>query len=379
MRIGIVTGEYPPMEGGVGAFSQILAHTLHDQGHHVALFSRAGAQAAPGLPLTHTATWGAGGLRALRDWARRERPDIVALQFQTAAYDMSPWVHFLPRALRPLPVVTTFHDLRFPYLFPKAGPLRDWIVMHLARHSAGVIVTNHEDAARVAPLPRHTLIPIGSNILTDLPADYDRADWRAQAGAAAGEVLLAYFGFINRSKGLETLLDSLAHLRAGGVAARLVLIGGRTGASDPTNAAFAAAIDRRIQTLRLGEQITWTGFVTETAVSAFLHAADLVVLPFLDGASYRRGTLMAAVHHGCAIITTTPAVPVPDFITGENMLLVPPGNAGALAAAIRRAAASPALHDRLRQGAARLREQFDWQNIARATADFYARILQEAA
>jgi N-acetylglucosaminyl-diphospho-decaprenol L-rhamnosyltransferase len=28
MRIGIITGEYPPMQGGVGAYSQILAHTL---------------------------------------------------------------------------------------------------------------------------------------------------------------------------------------------------------------------------------------------------------------------------------------------------------------------------------------------------------------
>src|SRR5262249_39205433 len=156
-----------------------------------------------------------------------------------------PWIHFLPQWAR-VPVVTTFHDLRFPYLFPKAGRLRDRIVMHLARRSAGMIITNHEDYRQVKAIPNTVLIPIVSNILTPLPADYDAKVWRQKAGATTDDFLLAYFGFINRSKGVDLLLNSLAQLRAEQIPARLVMIGGRTGTSDPTNAAYAHEIDALI-------------------------------------------------------------------------------------------------------------------------------------
>ena len=42
---------------------------------------------------------------------------------------------------------TTFHDLRPPYLFPKAGPLRDYVTHRLARASDAVIGTNGSDVA----------------------------------------------------------------------------------------------------------------------------------------------------------------------------------------------------------------------------------------
>ena len=133
-------------------------------------------------------------------------------------------------------------------MFPKAGALRDWIVRRLARASAGVIATNHEDAARLRDL-RMALIPIGSNI--------HRQCRRAQRIVSADrrskpdDFLIANFGLINRSKGIDTLLESLAQLRADGIPARLVLIGGVAGSSDPTNAAYVTEIDALIERLDL--------------------------------------------------------------------------------------------------------------------------------
>jgi glycosyltransferase involved in cell wall biosynthesis len=122
------------------------------------------------------------------------------------------------------------------------------------------------------------------------------------------------------------------------------------------------------------EQVTFTGFLAEREVDARLRAANAVALPYLDGASYRRGSLMAAMRAGCAIVTTTPTVPAPALRDGETMLCVPPGDAAALATALGRLADDPALRARLSTGAVEASAQFAWPAIAAACAAFYRRI-----
>ncbi|NDJ60030.1 MAG: glycosyltransferase [Chloroflexi bacterium] len=377
MRIGIVTGEYPPMQGGVGAYSRILAHMLREQGHTVYVLSRAETHDDT-ISLTNTITrWGPHSLRIARRWAQAHNLDIVNLQFQTAAYTLSPWIHWLPDALDH-PVVTTFHDLRFPYLFPKAGPLRDWIVMRLARRSAGVIATNHEDHARLDHLPCTALIPIGSNIRAALPAAFDRGYWRAQAGATPGDFLLAYFGLINRSKGIETLLESLAALHKASIPVRLVMIGAGAGSSDPTNRTYIAEIEALIERLGLSAIIHQTGYVDNEAVAAYLSAADVVVLPFTDGASYRRGSLMAGLHYGCTIVTTTPHIPIPGFRDGDNLRCFPTGDSATLTAILRELFETPEHRERLQAGARQRSTEFEWPTIAAQTTTLFERILGAA-
>lgn len=378
LRIGIVTGEYPPMQGGVGAYTQILARELVRQGHEVFLFTSDQSH-SDDLPIVNTVQrWGIASLRTIAQWAHAQRLDVLNLQFQTAAFGMSPFIHFLPNIIRDIPVVTTFHDLRHPYLFPKAGKLRDWIVMHLARQSAGVIVTNHEDLLHVKHLPHHTLIPVGSNILDTLP-NFDAQMWRAKAGAQPDDFLIAYFGFINRSKGVDTLLESLSQLRHNNIPARLLIIGDAAGSSDPTNRSYAAEIEERINTLGLKPYIHRTGFVDDESVGAFLKASDVVALPFLDGASYRRGSLMAAIHYGCAIVTTTPQVSIPTFVDGENMLMVSPSDVATLTEKLHRLYADTALRVYLQSGAHRLTTCFDWSSITRDTINFFERALGASA
>ncbi|MCY4526852.1 MAG: glycosyltransferase, partial [Anaerolineaceae bacterium] len=117
--------------------------------------------------------------------------------------------------------------------------------------------------------------------------------------------------------------------------------------------------------------------LSEADVAAWLWASDLAVLPFVDGASFRRGSLMAAIHHGCAILTTQPAVDLPEFVHGDNMWLVPAGDEAALQTALELLANSPETRDSLRRGAARLAAAFDWDVIAGATLDIYERVLVE--
>jgi glycosyltransferase involved in cell wall biosynthesis len=101
----------------------------------------------------------------------------------------------------------------------------------------------------------------------------------------------------------------------------------------------------------------------------------MLVMPYRDGASLRRGTLMAALAHGRPLITTTPASPTPELVDGQNVRLIPRGDAAALAEAVRRLASDGALRDALGAGASELAGRFTWDRIAAQTLDFYTEIL----
>ena len=394
MRIGLITGEFPPMQGGVGDFTRELARALAALGHDVHVLTSRGRGGEPdstGEPYTtHRAVsdWGWGCWRATRHWIDKCRPDVVNVQYQAAAYAMRPAIHLLPwwlqqLAHRPASVVT-YHDLKVPYLFPKAGPLRWQAVLALARWSDAAIVTNEQDRLTLSHHPALAtplaLIPIGSNIAVQPPAGYDRAVWRARYDVETGDLLLAYFGFLKESKGGETLIRALHKLAVeppAGMNPHLLMVGGKVSSSDPTDRAYLRHIEALIAQLGLTDRIHWTGYTLPEEVSANLLAADVCVLPYRDGASFRRGSFMAALTHSRPVVSTHPRVPLPELHDGENILLVPPDDDAALAAAIARLAADLTLRQRLGDGAGELSRQFTWDRIALRTADLFAQLRRD--
>ena len=407
-RILLVSGEYPPDEGGVADYTRCLAEALAARGLAVAvLCARRGAQKPEALDgrIENSVTvfrqadprWGWNSLAAARRLARSWRADWLHLQYQAAAFGLGLPIHLLPwrlsRALPALRLAVTYHDLREPYLFPKAGRLRPAAVLALARFSHLALTTNAADrvqlaqelAARGWDGTRQALVPIGSNLPDAPPAGFDRAAFRAAAGLAPDTVALGYFGFLNASKGGMLLLGALAALRAAGRDARLVMIGGAVGASDPTNSATLAAFNAAAETMGLAEAVLWTGHLPAAQVSAWLRAADQLVLPYGDGASYRRGSLLAALAHGRPLVTTTPAPPPPGWrpgpddadppplVDGVHALLCPADDAAALGAAVLRLAADPDLAASLGRGARELAVAFGWEAIAERHAGLYER------
>lgn len=395
MRIGLITGEYPPMEGGVGAFTQELGRELAALGHDIHIITSRDARPEPASRQLSRARepvaldfgtlhafinrWRWPSNARIADIALREELDVLNIQYQPAAFNMrSAAINLLPWRMRGVTKnVVTFHDVRVPYLFPKAGGLRQTAVNRLARDAHGLIATNTADFSNLqqrAPQTPVRQIPIGSNIATYMPNHIEVGEVRDQLGLAEEDVLLGYFGFLNASKGADVLLHALAELDP---RYHLVFIGGQTGASDATNQAYLAEIRQLTAELTLTNRVHWTGFVTDQRVSTYLHACDLMVMPYRDGASLRRGTLMAVLAHGRGLITTTPATPTPELIHGENCWLVSPGRVDTLRDAIQSLATQPALRATLGAGAAHLADQFTWDKIARATADFYAELLSQ--
>ncbi|MGQ9501868.1 MAG: glycosyltransferase family 4 protein [Anaerolineae bacterium] len=386
MRVCLLTGEYPPMQGGVGDHTWHLARRLSAMAIEVAILTSCRAMppdATSGIVVHPVITsWGWRCWPQIERWIDEQQPDVLHIQYQAAAYDLAGWINWLPwwlrrRHKRPR-VVVTFHDLRVPYLFPKAGPLRQWSVLALARYADSVITTNLEDELILCrhPWASHVRrIPLGSNIEMQPSAHDDRLTWRARLGIKQTSSLLAYFGFLNPSKGGEELVQVLYELVCSGHDVHLVMIGAQVGDVDATNRFYLERVQQRIRAYGLEARVHWTGHIAPEEVSAVLLAADVVVMPYRDGVSFRRTTFIAALRHGCAVVTTLPAVELPELRDGENVLLVPRGDVNALAQAIALLLQDEVLMARLRAGAQALGHTFDWERIAHQTYALYQEML----
>lgn len=378
LTVLMISGEYPPMQGGVADYTRLLGESLASQGAsvHVLTSTRADSGEAGSIavhPLIRR--WsGLGMYRHLVSLLVDLAPDIINIQYQAAAYGMRLAINHTPSLFQRVPYVTTFHDLRVPYVFPKAGWVRWWWVEHLACTSQAVIVTNAEDRQQMVANSIDTNlyeIPIGSNIACQPPAGFERGAWLRSQGLPLDALVLCYFGFLNASKGGEELIRALAALRGGIMDAHLLMIGGSVGASDPTNRAYLTQVQSLISKFGVGDHVTWTGHMSPEDVSAAFLASDLCVLPYRDGVSLRRGSLMAALTHGMPIVSTRPKRAIHGLCHGENIWLVGPEDPLALADGITHVSADPALRRRLSDGAQSLAEQFDWSRIAERTMEVY--------
>src|SRR5262249_20645132 len=193
---------------------------------------------------------------------------------------------WLRRRCPRLRTLATFHDLRVPYLFPKAGRLRAAVRDRLVRGVDAAVFTDRADWAAAAPVRAagRYWIPIGSNLAPPPPALRRRRAWRAAVGADDATFLIVHLGLLNWSKGLPTLLDALARLRDAGRRARLLLVGAEAGATDRTNRAYAREVDRLLAGPAVRDLVWRLPVVPPEAASGHLLAADAAAFPFADGA-----------------------------------------------------------------------------------------------
>lgn len=161
--------------------------------------------------------------------------------------------------------------------------------------------------------------------LTEYHPGLSGAAVRAELGWVDRPVIAA-ISRLDPEKGHDVLLEAMQRLAARHPDARL-LIAGRA-AVDP--AGRRAALQRRIESLGLGEAVRLVGFRRD--IPQLLAAADACVLPAAAEACGR--VLLEAMAMAKPIVATatggTPEI-VQDGVTG---ILVPPGEAGAMASAL---------------------------------------------
>ena len=280
MRITFVSAALPDVPCGIGDYTRHLATAIAAAGCDVTVvtMARPGIVASPSFAVRELATdW------RLRDTPRlvrsisSTRPDLVHVQFPGFGYGRGFAVTTLPWALmaaKPTrPVAFTLHEfdrLSSRQKLRVAAGVAPCRLIVVPGHDAGPTLPR---LLRWRPWSRLAAIPLASNVIPDASSARVPADLRREPD----ELIVGYWGYIRPDKGLESLVQAFARLRATRHA-RLILAG------DP-----GPDVDHRNQVLRwideagVAEDTLFTGPLSAAQLSATLLGFDVCVLPFRGG------------------------------------------------------------------------------------------------
>lgn len=233
---------------------------------------------------------------------------------------------------------------RLPSVLTVSGSSRDEIVQHLGVREERVRVVHiGADTDLWSPDPAVPEVP--GRIVTTSSADVPL-------------------------KGLVHLIEALAKLRTENPDAHLVVVGKR---------AEDGPVARAIERYGIEGAVRFVKGVTDAELVDLYRSAQVACVPSLyEGFSLPAAEAMATATP--LVATTGGAIPEVAGPDGETCLAVPPGDAGALAAALGRLLSPEGAELRTRlaaAGRARVLDRFTWARAAQGTAELYREAIAE--
>ena len=256
------------------------------------------------------------------------------------------------------PRVMTAH-----YVLPPEASRRQVATARRAFGAMDAVVAHSEHGARslrervdLDPARVH-VIPHGAfDYLTKLPEEMSLP---RELEGAEGPVIL-FFGLLRPYKGLEPLLEAFAEVAG----AELWIVGSPRMEVEPLRRAAAAAPGR----VRFV-----TRFIDDAEIPAIFRAADLLVLPYLD--AEHSGVLYTGLAFGKPLLLSEVGG-FPEVAATGAASLVPPGDAGALAAALNELVADAGAREQLATAAREAAAgPYSWDAIAAKTLSLYEGLL----
>ncbi|MBN8480726.1 MAG: glycosyltransferase [Xanthomonadales bacterium] len=382
MRVLHIGKYYAPQHGGIERHVQDLAEwqVRHGVDAGVLVHQPAG-------------TWRSA--RERRNGVDVWRAGCLAAPLYAPLSPTLPWL--LSRSLATMPADLLHLHLPNPSCIAVLASARarrlPWIVHWHADVSAEVPSTALRLAYRAyRPFEQAILARSSAIIATSrayLDASAALADWRAKTRVIAlgigeaptpdpapnspdlwpgndDEPKLLAVGRLSHYKGFDVLLDALARAPT----TRLLLVG---------DGECALSLRERADRLGISARIVFANRLDDETLTRAYAQADAFVLPSLDRSEAFGLVLLEAMRAGLpAVASGVRGSGIGHVVAdGQTGLLVPPGDAPALAAALARIGNDVALRHRLGEaGRRRWREHFTLDRSARAVLDLYLEVLR---
>jgi glycosyltransferase involved in cell wall biosynthesis len=268
---------------------------------------------------------------------RHRRRPVDLVYSNTLAAGIGPVL----RLLWSCPHVLHVHECpRDPSWLPRA-------LLRLARATASRVVCNSEYSRSfvLSHEPRLADRTVVVHNGLDLPD--------AETGPPAdGPLRIACVARVHPKKGHGVLFEA-AHLAAGSDSRWAIHL---YGDALPEHAALREALDEQVARLGLTDTVDWHGFVED--VGQLYRGADVAVVPSVVPEEFSLVALEAQ-GLGLPVVATGPGGPSEVVVHEETGFVVPPGDAPALAAALRRLELDPTLRREMgRRGRDRARSVF---------------------
>jgi glycosyltransferase involved in cell wall biosynthesis len=314
MRVGwVIDGSLDQLSGGY-LYDRLVIDHLRRVGVEVRLLS---------LPTgTYALRLGRGLRLRLDRWAAAESVDVL-VQDELSHPALVRANRGLARTLPGLPRVGLVHHLRSsePHHLMANAFFRQIERAYLASLNA-FIFNSRTTRAVVERLvgtsaPGTVAVPGADRLALAL----DPQTIRSRAGAA-GPLRILFLGNVIRRKGLLTLIDAVALLPPGSV--ELNVVG--SASAEPRH---ARRVKRRVDTLRLGRQVNFTGSLQGDDLQRVLIESQVLAVP----SSYEGYGMAYLEGMGCGLPAIAGAEGgAAEFVRdGENGFLVPPDDPAALA------------------------------------------------
>jgi len=287
---------------------------------------------------------------------RRLRPDIVHVHLP------NPWAEWSYLAAgAPGRLVVGFHSdiIRQKVLLRLHAPVHRAFL----RRAARVIVATPrhiEYSPFLSKLPpeRCTVIPYGIDAKEfELTREMERM--ARELRARCGTPLVLFVGQLVYYKGVEVLIRAMREVEG-----HLAIIG---------RGPLERELRQLVEKSGMGERVHFLGYVEEDVLGAAYHACDVFCLPSTHRSEAFGLVQVEAFACGKPVVSTDLPSGVPWVNReGETGLIVPPGDSGALAAALRRLLKDEALRRAMGERArARAAEVFDADRMAAQTLGVY--------
>ena len=193
----------------------------------------------------------------------------------------------------------------------------------------------------------------------------DRLAARARLGVAPDRLALLSFGLIRPYKGIDVLVEAMARMPESSPFVLLL-------AGEPWGTLDEVTRHRLDVLVAAGRAVTRLEWVPEEEVATWLAAADAMVLPYRAATGSAGGA--QALGHGLPIVASAVGGLGEIVEDGRNGLLVPPGDAAALAAALVRLY-DPLLRERLSAGARAAAAAWSWDSYAACLEELVDHVL----